>query len=284
MHRIFISYARDMLPVAKSIADDLALLDWEVWFDQELSGGQSWWDAILEQIRGADVALAVVSPESLDSQACKLELQYAQAVHRHVLPVMVSDEVDVTLLPSYLAQVQFVDRRTDSKQALLSLLRALTRLPQAPALPVPLPAPPLVPVSYLSNLKEEVEGVADLSRSAQWDLAGRLKTALRDPRHRPKAIKLVERMRLREDLLAAVAAELDEMQRSFASTAVAPPPPAPAPAPAPSPSEPVAKRPNWEPEARAEIALGNKIAAIKIVREGTGMSLRDAKALVESWY
>ena len=72
MHRIFISYARDMLPVAKSIADDLALLDWEVWFDQELSGGQSWWDAILEQIRAADVALAVVSPESLEPQDRKL--------------------------------------------------------------------------------------------------------------------------------------------------------------------------------------------------------------------
>ena len=136
-----------MLPAAQSIANDLAFVDWNVWFDQELSGGQSWWDAILEQIRAADIVLAVVSSEALDSQACKLELQYAQAVRRHVIPVLVAADVDVALLPPYLAQVQFVDRRTDSKQALLSLLRALKRLPDTPALPVPLPEPPKVPVS-----------------------------------------------------------------------------------------------------------------------------------------
>jgi ribosomal protein L7/L12 len=35
--------------------------------------------------------------------------------------------------------------------------------------------------------------------------------------------------------------------------------------------------------ARAELSRGNKINAIKIVREQTGSDLKDAKDLVESW-
>jgi ribosomal protein L7/L12 len=36
-------------------------------------------------------------------------------------------------------------------------------------------------------------------------------------------------------------------------------------------------------EARALAAAGSKIHAIKVVREQTGMGLRQAKDLVESW-
>jgi len=39
----------------------------------------------------------------------------------------------------------------------------------------------------------------------------------------------------------------------------------------------------WEAQARALMSTGNKIQAIKVVRDGTGMGLKDAKDLVESW-
>lgn len=39
----------------------------------------------------------------------------------------------------------------------------------------------------------------------------------------------------------------------------------------------------WEAEARSAAAQGNKISAIKIVREHTGVGLKEAKATVESW-
>lgn len=45
----------------------------------------------------------------------------------------------------------------------------------------------------------------------------------------------------------------------------------------------VSSRPEWETEAREQMAAGNKIMAIKIAREGTGLGLKDAKDLVESW-
>jgi ribosomal protein L7/L12 len=50
-------------------------------------------------------------------------------------------------------------------------------------------------------------------------------------------------------------------------------------------SEP-ARRPargDWEAEARALASAGRKIEAIKVVRERTGLGLKEAKDLVESW-
>jgi hypothetical protein len=40
---------------------------------------------------------------------------------------------------------------------------------------------------------------------------------------------------------------------------------------------------DWEREARDLMAAGSKIQAIKVVRDGTGMGLKEAKDLVESW-
>ena len=57
---------------------------------------------------------------------------------------------------------------------------------------------------------------------------------------------------------------------------------APAAASPPAASRPAPRGPDFS-EARALAAGGSKIAAIKLVRDQTGMGLRDAKELVESW-
>ena len=47
------------------VADDIRTLGHAVWLDQELSGGQSWWDQILEQVRACDVFVFALAPEFL---------------------------------------------------------------------------------------------------------------------------------------------------------------------------------------------------------------------------
>lgn len=78
-------------------------------------------------------------------------------------------------------------------------------------------------------------------------------------------------------------ARLEEQVARLTAALPAPPaPPAPPagvghePAPAPTALDGYA-------EARALAAAGNKIHAIKVVREQSGMSLKAAKDLVESW-
>jgi predicted nucleotide-binding protein len=73
MAKIFLSYSRVDLAFAQCLSSDLEKLNHTVWLDQELSGGQPWWEKILASIRGSDFFLFLLSPSSLDSQACKRE-------------------------------------------------------------------------------------------------------------------------------------------------------------------------------------------------------------------
>ncbi len=78
MSRIFISYDRENRTLAASLANDIRSLGRTVWHDEELSGGQAWWDQILEQVRTCDVFVFVLSQRALDSVACTREYEYAE--------------------------------------------------------------------------------------------------------------------------------------------------------------------------------------------------------------
>lgn len=51
----------------------------------------------------------------------------------------------------------------------------------------------------------------------------------------------------------------------------------------PGPQQQPGEMRGWEATARGLMDSGNKIQAIKVVRDGTGMGLKEAKDLVESW-
>ena len=51
MSMIFISYNRKNRDTAQRLSNDIESLGHDVWLDQELSGGQAWWDKILEMVR-----------------------------------------------------------------------------------------------------------------------------------------------------------------------------------------------------------------------------------------
>ena len=60
MSAIFISYNRDDESTVSALAEDLRRLGHTVWFDQELIGGQTWWNQILAKVR--ECGHADVSP------------------------------------------------------------------------------------------------------------------------------------------------------------------------------------------------------------------------------
>jgi hypothetical protein len=53
--RIFVSYARRDRDAVDLLLQDMRRARHDVWVDEELTGGQSWWDTILGTIRGADL-------------------------------------------------------------------------------------------------------------------------------------------------------------------------------------------------------------------------------------
>ena len=85
MANVFISYNRQSESTVRTLAEDIKQLGKTVWFDQELSGGQAWWDQILAEIRNCDVFVFVLTTESLNSEACKREYKYAGALGKTIL-------------------------------------------------------------------------------------------------------------------------------------------------------------------------------------------------------
>lgn len=229
MANVFISYNRTSDSVAKSLAADIEALGRSVWFDNELSGGQAWWDQILANIRDCAVFVFVLAPESLNSTACKREYAYAADLGKPILPVLISGEVSLTLLPPPLAEIQFVDYQTPDRNTVLRLARALATIRPPSPLPDSLPAPPKVPVSYLGGLAQQIQTSATLSYEEQSTLVFKLRKSLRESATAEDTRELLKQLRKRDDLLAVISEEIDELFKSVGSgspgPSVAPGPP-----------------------------------------------------------
>lgn len=149
MPKIFISYSR----VDRNFVDDFVPLLREVygrndvWVDDELRGGQVWWDEILRQIARCDVFIYLLSNESLESSYCQAEYQEALRLNKLILPVQIRSR---TRIPPELSRLQFVDLSSGVKDS-----RGMTRLyasigqlvanaptqPTEPLAPNPIPVP-----------------------------------------------------------------------------------------------------------------------------------------------
>jgi hypothetical protein len=211
MSTIFISYNRTSEAIVKNLVDDIEALGHKPWFDQDLSGGHQWWEEILKQIRACDVFIFILSPESLDSMACKRELDYANNLGKPILPVLVTDGISTNLLPHALSQIQFVDYRDQDRQVGIRLAKAIASVPPPRSLPNPLPPPPDVPISYLGGLAAMVEMASQLDYEKQSALLIDLKRSLHDHETSQDACVLLGKLRKRRDLLASIAEEIDEL-------------------------------------------------------------------------
>jgi hypothetical protein len=214
MLSIFISYNRMSESVAKNLINDIKLLGHDVWFDQELSGGQTWWDQILLKIRECDLFVFILNPESLKSTPCKLEFSYADSLGKTILPVIVSGEISPALLPPALSQIQFVDYKKKDRDAVFQLVRALGSISPSRPLPDPLPETPQPPISYIGSLAEQIDTTSALSYEKQCALLVDIKRELRCSGTTDDTRTLLERLKKRNDLFASIGEEIDELMVS----------------------------------------------------------------------
>jgi hypothetical protein len=207
--QIFISYARGDAERVNVLVDGLRQLRYNAWVDEELTGGQAWWDTVLSQIRASAAVLIAVSPAALESVAVRREYEYAHSVRRPLLPVVVG-RVRLELLPSLLGALQVVDYCEPGMKSAFDLAAALAGLPTPQALPRPLPEPPPIPISYLSGLKERSQAAA-LSRDEQLLLVAELKVALSRASDRAAAEEVLRSLQDRDDLYLVSAREIESL-------------------------------------------------------------------------
>jgi TIR domain/Interferon-induced transmembrane protein len=231
---IFLSHARPDRSRVNAVAQRLRQAGNNVWLDTGYSSGEAWWGEILRQLRLCDAAVVVVSRASLRSQACIRERQYAASLGKPVLPLAI-EPFNPDLLPFELARLQIIDYSRPDEAAAFQLAGAIMRLPEARALPDPLPEPPLAPPSPLEKIAEQLRAPS-LDQDQQLAIIGRLEGALApsaDENDRDLALDMLGQMEKREDLFAAVDRRIAVL-RSSVRPAEAPrtppwtqPPPAP---------------------------------------------------------
>jgi hypothetical protein len=239
---VFLSYSRDSAARVKELVTDIELLGCDVWLDDGIAGGHPWWNAILDQIRRCDIFVFVLEKGSLESVACRRELEYATALSKPILPIRIADDFIESNLPPSLARIQFVDYRTRDKASARKLREAFRRVPPAPPLPDPMPREPSPPISHAVGLRAEITGDTPLSYERQSTILVELNKMLRAPATAKEARSLMEAMLERRDLLAVISEdinatleELDGKAKPFAVQSFVTPDPGSSPPPTPSP-------------------------------------------------
>jgi len=215
MRKVFVSYSRNNLEVVTQLVEDLQAVGMTTWHDQTLTGGQRWWDNILANIRDCEIFIFALSPESWESEACRSELAYVCGLGKPILPVLVSDGINLNLLSAPLHEIQVTDYRSRDKGAAFALLKALNAAQACPPLPEPLPPPPAVPVSYLGTLKERIDFNGTLGAQEQNLLFLELEEAMDEGRSPTEVRELLLSLKRRDDLLAKVAVKVDAALKSL---------------------------------------------------------------------
>jgi hypothetical protein len=105
MADVFLSYSRTDKAFVYRLADALAEKGIEVWIDRsDIPSSADWLVEIEKGIEDASFFVFVVSPESLASRMCNIELGHALKARKRVIPVMHREVVvSRTLLPEIVA-------------------------------------------------------------------------------------------------------------------------------------------------------------------------------------
>ena len=224
MKRVFVSYSRENSDLITQLTHDLQAMGVDAWHDQNLTGGQPWWDNILVNIRQCDVFIFALSPASQDLEACRAELGYVKKLGKTILPVLVADGINTNLLPLQLKEIQVTDYRRRDKEAALAVVKSINTAPPAPPIPDPPPSPPDVPKSYLSNLQERVDSDEPLSARDQMALVHDLEMGIQEGRSPTEIADLLLKLKRRAELLARVATSIDGLLKTLEAKAPMGPP------------------------------------------------------------
>src|SRR3954452_11662802 len=214
---LFISYSRKDESAVRELISDLERAHLSAWHDQELRGGDPWWQDILRRIRQCDVFVFVMSQDSLASKPCLAELSYARALGLPILPVQVGPVGTLRLTP--VADLQVIDYRERTLAKGLALLDAVQEsVTERGPLPDPLPKPPPVPFEYLLRLVTAI-GAAQLTPDQQGDFIHQLRECLEtedDEGAKEDARELLRALRRRPDITYRNAGAVDKLLADLA--------------------------------------------------------------------
>ena len=95
MADVFISYSRKDIQFAQRIHHELEARDRQPWVDwQDIPPTSEWLDEVYAGIQAADTFLFIISPDSVVSEICTLEIEHAIQHNKRLVPVVWLDVAD----------------------------------------------------------------------------------------------------------------------------------------------------------------------------------------------
>jgi WD40 repeat protein len=91
-NHVFISYSRSDQQFTKRLHKILLTYGKKVWVDWEgIPPSAEWLDQIQQAIRSADAVIFIISPDSISSETCRKEIEYADLHNKKVIPILYRD-------------------------------------------------------------------------------------------------------------------------------------------------------------------------------------------------
>jgi WD40 repeat protein len=86
---VFISYSRLDKDFVGNLRESFVHREQDVWIDwEDIPPSQSWWDEIKKGIARANNVVVVLSPNSMASPICHMEIEYARLLKKRIIPVL----------------------------------------------------------------------------------------------------------------------------------------------------------------------------------------------------
>jgi TIR domain/WD domain, G-beta repeat len=105
---VFLSYAREDLPFVRRLTAALRARSREVWVDlEDIIPSARWLEEIRIAITEADAVAFVITPDSVASEVCRIELDYATEASKRLVPIL-ARETPPDGVPAPLAELNWL--------------------------------------------------------------------------------------------------------------------------------------------------------------------------------
>ena len=105
MADLFISYSREDSDIARRLQAKLTEEQRDVWIDwEDLPATAEWWEKIRDSILTSDNFLIIISPNSIASPICHLEIACAIELHKRTVPIKYRDTDETEAFATLISQ------------------------------------------------------------------------------------------------------------------------------------------------------------------------------------
>lgn len=124
--KLFISYSRDdgawVYELWRKLRDEE---HHDAWIDRHIISASDWWISILENIEEAQCFVYVMTPQSVASIYCTAEMEYALALNKPILPLMLKTVTYPSVLSKRRIQYETINNDMSLDKVLLKMEKAL---------------------------------------------------------------------------------------------------------------------------------------------------------------